>query len=502
MLETEVKFSVHGSFVIPDLSEGSVAASIEQLPDQDLKASYYDTPDLRLARSGVTLRYRAGDDDVPGWHLKLPVADGDGRTREELQFDGEPRAVPSMVEDLVTVFVRTQKVAPVESIHTRRRRWLLNDPEGEPLAELVDDEVSVMQRGRVITRFRELELEKHNADPTSFERIIDELQSAGAQELEPIPKVVRVLGPGATAPSDLPEIPELDGSATGADLVRHALARGLHRLVQHDPRTRRGDVEGVHQMRVAARRMRSDLRTFDVLVDAKWAQELVDELRWLGDELGRVRDLDVLRERLEHDAAGASVPLIPLFNRLSDEHERAREQMQDALRSDRYKILLDRLIRAAQTPILTTSAERGMNVLGPMLVAQTWRKLRKAARDIDDDSPDDHLHRVRIKAKRARYAAEAVAPALPGGKRKAALRFASRAERLQEVLGELQDATVAQETILSCLKVAGKDPSLHFEAGRLFEKQRHLAARSRASFEPAWRKIDRRKSLSWLSGGG
>lgn len=502
MLETEVKFSVHASFVLPDLGDHAPAEKVERLPDQELKATYYDTPDLRLARSGVTLRYRTGDDSVPAWHLKLPVDGGDGRTRQELQFDGEARSIPDEIEDLITVFARSSDVAAVESIHTRRRRWSVDAGEERVLAELVDDEVSVMQRGRVVTRFRELELEQRDASPDEFGAMIERLQAAGAQEVEPIPKVVRVLGPAATAPSDFPELFDMDDEATGADLVRSALVRGLHRLVRHDPPARQGDAEGVHQMRVAARRMRSDLGTFESLVDPSWSSGLIDELRWLGDELGRVRDLDVLRERLERDASDAGSALIPLFNRLSEGHAAARAELQDTLKGDRYKVLLDRLIEAAKSPSLTEVASRKATDLGPELVASAWRTLRKKAGGLHEDSPDEDLHRVRIKAKKARYAAEAVTATLPPSKAKAAVRFAGRAERLQEVLGELQDAAVAQETILACLKEAGKDPKLHFEAGRLFEKQSHAAALSRASFEPAWRKLDKRKSLSWLKDAG
>lgn len=498
MRETEVKFAVHGSFTVPVFDDDSPVAEVVQEPDLDLKATYYDTPDLRLARSGVTLRYRTGEGDASGWHLKLPVDGDGGRTREELHLEGGQRPIPRGVEEMVTAYARTARLAPVEAMHTKRRRWTLNDAGGRTLAELVDDEVSVLQKGRVMTRFRELELEKRDAKTKTFEQLVAELRSAGAREAEPIPKVVRVLGPRATAPSDLPPVPELAKDATGAHLFCSALARGLHRLVENDPKTRLGDVEGVHQMRVAARRMRSDLRTFESLVDPEWAGRLIDELRWLGDTLGRVRDLDVLQERLGRSAEGSGSALIPLFNQLSDEHRAAREQLEEDLRSDRYKNLLDALIEAIRLPQLTAIADRPARLLAPAIVAPTWRKLRKAVRDLDPKSPDQDLHKVRIKAKRARYAAEAVLPALAPPANQAARRFARGAEEIQEALGNLQDASVARETIMRCLKGAGKDPVLHFAAGRLFEKESRSADFERASFAEAWEKLDRRKNLSWL----
>ena len=66
---------------------------------------------------------------------------------------------------------------------------------------------------------------------------------------------------------------------------------------------RGGDPEVVHQARVATRRLRSDLRTFEHFVDHEWAAELRAELRWLGAELGAVRDVEVLRDRLRADVA-------------------------------------------------------------------------------------------------------------------------------------------------------------------------------------------------------
>ena len=79
------------------------------------------------------------------------------------------------------------------------------------------------------------------------------------------------------------------------------------RLLRHDPGVRLGiDIEDVHQARVATRRLRSDLRTFQPLLDEAWADALRDELRWLGAELGRVRDAEVLRDRLR--AAATTLP--------------------------------------------------------------------------------------------------------------------------------------------------------------------------------------------------
>lgn len=500
MLETEVKFSVHPSFEIPSFDEAEPPLHLEGRLPQHLKATYYDSADLRLARNGITLRYRTGDHHEGGaWHLKLPVRIGDGRTREELHFDGEPRNVPEKIRDLVTVYVRRERLAGAETIHTRRDTWAVRDPEGRHLADLMDDEVSVLQKGRVVTRFRELELEKRDAKNREFARLIKHLRATGAVEAAPIPKVVRVLGPRATAPSDFPNSAPLRANATTGELVTHALRSGLDRLVAHDVPARRGMVEGVHQMRVATRRLRSDLRTFMSVVDETWAASLSEELAWLADALGEVRDLDVLQATLHEDAAGFDNDLTPLFDDLLQRHDVATEHLRIALTSDRYQILVDRLLESAASPMLTDAAESPAAETGTRLVGTHWKKLRRSIADLSEDSPDNAWHRARIKAKRTRYAAEAMIPALSKKSADRAARFARRVADVQDVLGKLQDATVARDVIT---EIAGRiegDPDFHLAAGRLLERESLVAAQSRASFARTWAKLDRRKHLSWFA---
>ncbi|HEV3165023.1 MAG TPA: CHAD domain-containing protein, partial [Isosphaeraceae bacterium] len=71
-----------------------------------------------------------------------------------------------------------------------------------------------------------------------------------------------------------------------ADAVRASLTAGLFRLMENDPLARRGDAEGVHQMRTAARRLRAELRAFGPLLETAWNEALDRELRWLGKMLG------------------------------------------------------------------------------------------------------------------------------------------------------------------------------------------------------------------------
>jgi CHAD domain-containing protein len=498
MIETELKFAIHDTFALPSFEETSVGVvEVKEIPSQELRASYFDTEDLRLARSGITLRYRTGEDDGASWSLKLPVGK-DATSREELHFDGPGARIPNEALDLVFAFVRGSTLGNVATISTRRRRWMLIGDDEAQLAELVQDDVSVLEDDDVVGRFTELELEKRAVDVRGLGDIAEVLRQAGALSAEPIPKAVRAIGPRATAPSDIPARPAIGPGEPAGNAVKAALIAAVERLLRNDPHARRRDEEGVHQVRVAARRLRSDLRTFTPLLEGDWAQSIEPELRWLGDALGEVRDLDVLQVRLREFSAGIESELQPLFTELESRHRNATDRMLQALRSDRYRTLLDRLIEAAREPGLNEKArEEGEKVL-PALVAAAWKKLAKRARKLDPDDEEKAFHKVRIRAKRVRYAAEGVGPSLDEEAAKRAGAFAKYAEKIQDALGMHQDAVVAQE-VISEIAFSSGDKHFALAAGRLIERQYADAEAVRAKFFDVWRDFDRKKNRSWLT---
>ncbi len=480
--DRKVTLAVPGTFILPDLTDDGVGATqVRDLPGRDLVSTYHDTADLRLARAGVMLRHRAGDEAGPPWTLELPASPGDEPARAELRFAGTPRAAPSEALDLVTAFVRSEKLGPVAALQTRRRRWLLSDAAGAELAELLDDEVSVLDGKQVIARFRELVLESRGPDSDALVPVADRLRRSGAVLAEPMPKVVRAIGPRAAAPPDLATMRVQPADSAGV-VVQAAIVAGAIRLTQHDPWTRRGDAEALHQMRVAARRLRSDLRTFAPLVDAAWAHDLSDELSWLGERLGAVRDLDVQVAGLEKVGADLRPDLDPLFEQLGVQREAARSVLLEALRSERYTALLDSLVDAARQPRLTAAAEALTSLL-----YRAWRRLERRAAVITADDPDERYHAVRVLAKRARYAAEAISPAL-GARGKQARAFASRAAALQDQLGLLQDAVIAADLIRRAAE-ASRKPRFTMAAGRLYEREQLARERARARYPEAWRRV-------------
>jgi CHAD domain-containing protein len=224
---------------------------------------------------------------------------------------------------------------------------------------------------------------------------------------------------------------------------------------------------------------------------------LVDELRWLGDLLGRVRDLDVLQARTRAKVPESQTGVGELFGSLASRHKSARTELDKGLRSDRYRALLDHLVTAASAPLLRDRAYEPSAEVLPPLVAASWKKLAKGGRALSPDETDEAFHKVRIRAKRARYATEAVAPAI-GHAREDAERFAAKTAAVQDVLGAHQDAIVGQEMFQDFAALHPDDGPINLAMGRLIEREAQEARETKDRFFKVWKKLDRKKHRRWL----
>ena len=393
----------------------------------------------------------------------------------------------------MTAYLRGDPLRPAVALRTVRTRVALRAGR-TPVGEVVDDEVTVLEGRRIAARFREVEVETH--DEALAAAAIVRLRAAGAGEAIATPKYVRALGSRAAEPPELRTSTTLPRDAPVREVIANALAVSVIRLLRADAEVRRDeDPEGVHRARVAVRRLRSDLRTFRSLLDEAWSDPIRRELEWLGDALRDVRDLDVLSERL-HEMVG---PLAPedrrrgerLVKRVRGQRTRSRERLMADLRSDRYRSLLQRLVEAASTPGVRDedAARPAWEAMEP-LIARPWRHLARACRDLGEDSPDEDLHAARIRAKRVRYAAEALAPMM--GRR--ARTFARAAEELQEVLGRHQDAVVTAAWLREAARAA---PSTGLVAGLLIGREELERADARRRWRKAWKALRRSKKRTW-----
>ena len=279
------------------------------MQSQTLRAVYYDAPDLRLARDGITLRHRTGEGPAR-WTLKLPAGEAqNGLVRDEIEVLGTGREAPAELISLLTGWLRGAVVGPVATLRTARSIVMLRGDADEDLLEVVDDTVSVQEGRRVVSRFREIEVEvKGELPPLALATVTGLLAAAGAVPGDQLPKVVRALGPRAVAPPELPRAGKVLPSDPASELVAASLRTGTRRLLLADVGVRRREEDAVHQMRVACRRMRGDLKTFRPLIEPLWGESLRTELSWLAGCLGDARDLEVLRERLRGMVSEAIPP--------------------------------------------------------------------------------------------------------------------------------------------------------------------------------------------------
>jgi CHAD domain-containing protein len=457
-LERELKLTAKEGFVMPELGG-------RPLPSRTFVSTYHDTDDLALARHGVTFRHRV-EDGAGLWQLKLPK----GIARIELEQSGPPARPPEVMLALLVALLRGRPVAPVARLRTRREGVRARG------AEITEDSVAVLDGQHITRRFHEIEVELVDGDEAGLRSLRKDLRRAGAgagpDEHDQRPKLFRALD----LPAPPAELVAPAGAAPSVELA-FALQEQRRRLLLHDPGTRLGaDVEELHQMRVATRRLRAFLRAGRVLLDRDWVEGLRAELGWLGRELGPARDLDVLVERIGTDVSSLGSDAAVgkgLLTELAAEQLAARQAVVSALSSPRYLALLDRLDGVLDPPL--TGDETALRKIW----ARQWKRTLREVAALPPVPADDELHAVRIAIKRVRYAAELAAPEL--GKK--GLVFVSVAKDAQDVLGEHQDACVAEERIRLW---ADPTPGATVTAGRLVQLELDRRVEMRAAWPGSW----------------
>jgi CHAD domain-containing protein len=232
--------------------------------------------------------------------------------------------------------------------------------------------------------------------------------------------------------------------------------------------------------------MRSVLKSTRVLFDEDWLRALRKELRWIGGELAAARDLDVLLARLSKQAGPEGASVVRL---LETERRRAWKRVRAALSSERYLQLLDRVTAAVEAPPV-----RQADLSLEAVARREFKKLRRAARKLGPKASAEQVHRTRILAKHARYAAELSEPVA----RKRASRFVEAAKQFQDVVGSHQDAVVAAEKIRGVVDRT-KSMESAFAAGRLVEQATARRRKARRALPRAWKRLERQGRKAWAS---
>ncbi|HKB19862.1 MAG TPA: CHAD domain-containing protein [Gaiellaceae bacterium] len=448
------------------------------LPRREFRETFYDTAGGRLGRAGFVLRRRI-ENGKGIWRLTVVC---DGVQTLDVEAPGGPVGPPEELRELVSAASAGFELAPVLRARTHAS-GLRVKAGSRSLAKISVSSIALLDGQRATDSFTEIELEQLAAGRKELVRLESALVAAGAESLNGAGPLERAL---AQEPR-----PELPLPSSELEKVREYIRHQYARMLAHDPGVRVGsDPEDLHQLRVAARRLRSVLKTAAPILDPAWVDEIRAELSWLGGELGPARDLDVLVPYLREEAAnldaGDRKALAPLFRKLGLQRATARKAVLKALRSERYLALLASIEAAAAGP-----PPGGTGTLRTQ-VENDFKKLRTAMRAVDEDPTDEAIHQARIRGKRARYATELLEDEL--GKQGAKL--LSAAKDFQDAAGEHHDAVVAEARIRALLRgVRAQRTAL--AAGMLVSRQRVRRDAAARALPKAWRRYEDAAGKVW-----
>lgn len=423
---------------------------------KSLHGIYFDTPDCRLRDLGMVLRIR-----LDGKSIVQTVKRGGEGSHGFVRSEWEalvPDAVPdpSLVIDpsLPPEYrkLTSLDVAPAFDVKVSREiRRLTCD--GTDI-ELAVDTGTISSKGRSAD-VSEIELELVSGDPA---RLFDEARRIN--DIAPTRLHLRTksevgydLQEGEEKPWSKGKMPKLSRDMTAGDALSAIIGACLQHLTANDTCARTNcHKEGVHQSRVALRRMHSAFKIFEGALADGALTPLSDEARWCAKAMGPARDLDVLQSELLAPVAAApegAEGISLLTSRAKEMEADAYRAVEDALSSARYGRLLIDLCAFGQirdweaSPGSTSNMSMPAVAFAEQSLSALHKKLMKRGRKFEKLSTDDR-HRVRIAVKKMRYAVEFFGDLFDGKQRR---RYSKRLARLQDDLGHLNDVVMAESML-------------------------------------------------------
>jgi inorganic triphosphatase YgiF len=444
MAEVELKF---------DLAAEAHAAFRKLAPlagatprNASLHALYFDTPELELRERQMALRLRRSG---RRWVQTLKAgASGAGglHARDEWEFE---RSEPTL--DLAA-FTGTPleahpdlgaRLTEVFRVDMRRTTWQLEVTPGNRVEVALDrGEVTRLGEREAVA---EVEIESLSGDPMAVFELAAQLVDSAPLRPSAVTKAQRGyrLASGAAQGPAKARAVALDPARDAAWAARTVIAAALEQLQSNEGGViASADPEYLHQMRVALRRLRSALRVFRDAIDPAFAELLRVELRWLARATGPARDWDVLATQtlpaILH-AWGESPAARSVRARVAVRRKVAREPLREALLSPRYVRLVLALARWLAQPAPENAEPGKLGDLAARTIAKRHKRLVAGALRLSALTPAER-HRLRLEAKRLRYALEGFECLF---RRR---RFGDYRELLAEIqddLGRANDAAVA-----------------------------------------------------------
>jgi triphosphatase len=476
-----------------------------------LHRTYLDTAGLTLARHGVALRLRRqGRLWEAGLERVGRTEDAARRPEPRVELAAAPAspfAPPEPLHTQIAALLAGRPLTPILLAEARRRRIEVLPPDparaGDPIAELKLDRVRLRAPpGEQATDSYEVAVERRHGDlrdVTAVERALRHdfsLVRAGESELQR--GLTAFYGGGIIGSADRRVL----AHDTVRDGVRHIVGRHLYRLRLHDPGTRAGESpEALHDMRVATRRLRAAVRVFAEGIPVRSRDRLKRELRWLGQLLGPVRDLDVQLAKLDAFTAASPAGFRPALGRLREhmagERRGRRAEMVAGLEAKRYFRLLLRLERFADAQArgrAGTAAQERIAVAGRRAIKKAFRRLIERGNEIGETPQPEDLHALRIRAKRLRYLLEFLGE-LTG---KPGRRLIKYLVELQDLLGSYHDAVVWADFVRGYVEAEGArlEPAQVVALGALVAAELRVGEQKRGDFEDTWRRFARPRTTA------
>jgi CHAD domain-containing protein len=510
--EQEWQFSAPGL----DAARAWLAAQPHEITDRrlaiqptlELTDTYYDSSDWMIFRAGFALRIRserAGAGEQTEVTLKSLSAPQNGlarRTEFSQRIEGADMnavvATTTGIGERIRELIGERPLTPLFKANTRReRQQLLEAGSDLALAEVDLDETSIEAPSGASQQLKRVEVECINATPAALEPFVMQLRDAAQLEPVEMSKFRAGLEAAGLRPGVQLELASLEISASQPfaeaqfALLRHYFAV----ILAKEPLVRAGSVVAVHEMRVAARHLDVLLRLFSGY-GPRWAAASRNALRALIQALGAVRDCDVQLEHLHASSAALiaadRAAIEPLRERLTLQRVQARTRLLHMLDSSRTGSWISHWLDHLRLANASSARARAANTaaVAQELIRSTARKLRKRADRLTDDSTADDFHKVRIRAKRLRYALDAFG-SLYGDPAREYLRALAR---LQHVLGEYHDSTVRAGLFAELVTSGRRVPAAtSFLVGRLVERDQGKFRECQQKFSKAYRRIKRRR---------
>ena len=483
--EIEIKFELPPAS-LPRLKKIPLLRGKKRAKSATEVSVYFDTDKHKLHKKGMMLRVRRSGDRYVQTIKSTRNSGPFARDEWESEIDGRAPdlrlARGTALEPLLSGKFRRQ-LKPVFETRVRRTTYPLGDGKSDIVLTLDKGKIATGRHSRPLC---ELELELKRGDEAQLFDVARELTQALPAQLGLRSKSERgyeLLAGHDDAPVKAVAIHLSPGTSTRDGFRAIGLAC-LKQAVDNEPALLAGDPEGVHQMRVGLRRLRAAMSLFaDILQDPQTVA-LEDEMKWLAGELGPARELEVLVTRVVAPVRRRHARLAgvsSLSRDLAQQRAAALARAQDAIRSPRFRALMLEIAAwlevgqwtKPQDDLVRDRGDVAIEASAAEQLTRRFRKIRKRGKMLARLDAR-RRHKLRIQAKKVRYASEFFADLFPGKKAaKCRRKFLTALERVQDCLGDLNDIAVHEDRITAIANGRGQSrrrrgsPKRAFAAGLL-----------------------------------